>query len=89
MSGTVIPCLISKQVYKDNKLFSSEDPYGRKTFYAYRASDAALVRTIQATVPSVTFADFAAVTAATRAPASTANPTSLIIARCENFAHDR
>ena len=70
--------LVSKQAYKDNKLFSSEDPYGRKTFYAYRASDAALVRTIQATVPSVTFADFAAVTAATRAPASTANPTSLI-----------
>jgi len=70
--------LTSKQVYKDNKLFSSEDPYGRKTFYAYRSSDAALVRTIQATVPSVTYADFAAVLAATRAAPTTPNPTSLI-----------
>ena len=70
--------LSSKQVYIDNKLFSSEDPYGRKTFYAYNTSDARLIRTNQATIPSVTYANFAAVTAATRAPASTANPTSLI-----------
>ncbi len=70
--------LTSKQVYIDNKLFSSEDPYGRKTFYAYRTSDARLARTIQATVPSVTYATFAAVAAATRAPANTPNPTSLI-----------
>jgi RHS repeat-associated protein len=70
--------LTSKKVFKDNKQFSTEDPYGRKTFYAYRASDARLVRTIQATVPSVSYADFAAVLAATRAAPTSPNPTSLI-----------
>ena len=44
--------LTSSSTYLDNLLFSSTDPYGRKSFYAYRPSDNAQVRTIQATIPS-------------------------------------
>ena len=53
--------LTQKSVYIDNKLFSSEDAYGRRTYYSYRESDTAMVRTVQGTVPSFSLADFAAV----------------------------
>jgi len=38
--------LTTELTYVDNKLFSSEDPYGRKTYYAYDATDARLIRTV-------------------------------------------
>ncbi|NQZ57884.1 MAG: RHS repeat protein [Lentisphaeraceae bacterium] len=37
--------------YESNRLFKRTDPFGRGTFYAYRSSDSALVRTIQETIP--------------------------------------
>lgn len=70
--------LVSRQKYVDNELFSTADPYGRQTFYAYDATDGRLIRTIQATEASVDYADFVAVLAAVRVPATTANPTALI-----------
>ena len=36
--------LESKKVYVDNKWVSQEDPYGRKMYYGYRASDVQLIR---------------------------------------------
>jgi len=58
--------LTSTNTYSKNLLFSSQDPYGRKSFHNYRASDSALIRTVRATVPSFTLAGFAAVANATR-----------------------
>ena len=60
--------LTSKTVYIDNLVFSTEDPYGRKSFNAYRASDSALIRSVQATLPGPAGepADFADVLALTR-----------------------
>ena len=60
--------LTSKTKYIDNLVFSTEDPYGRKSFNAYRASDSALIRSVQATLPGPTGepADFADVLALTR-----------------------
>ena len=46
--------LTTKTTYVDNLVFSTEDPYGRKSFNAYRASDSALIRTVQATLPGPT-----------------------------------
>ena len=34
-------------------MFSTEDPYGRKRFNAYRTSDNALIRTVQTTRPDL------------------------------------
>ena len=68
--------LISKQVYANNQLFASEDPYGRKSFHAYDASDGRLIRSAQATSPSVTFADQAAILAEVR---SATNNSPLLI----------
>ncbi|MCE9557221.1 MAG: RHS repeat-associated core domain-containing protein, partial [Planctomycetes bacterium] len=61
--------LSSKATYLTNLLFSTEDPYGRKKFHAYRASDSELVRTVQATIPNPTSppTDNATVLAMTRA----------------------
>ena len=70
--------LVTSRTYVNNQLFQTEDPYGRKTFYAYSASTGRLIRTIRAAVPSVDYADFAAVLNAERAADSVANPTSLI-----------
>lgn len=53
--------LVSKRTYRNNRLFSTEDPYGRKRFSAYRSTDGALLRSIQGTVPQFALADFAAV----------------------------
>ena len=59
--------LTSLSVYSDTSLlFSSIDPYGRSTFYSYRAADSQLVRQIQGTVPSYSLADFVAVDAEIR-----------------------
>ncbi|MCM8531743.1 MAG: PA14 domain-containing protein, partial [Lentisphaeraceae bacterium] len=45
--------LVSKSSYEKNLPFFREDPYGRRTYNSYRLdSDAALVRTVQETVPS-------------------------------------
>ncbi|MBX2852628.1 MAG: hypothetical protein KTR15_12890 [Phycisphaeraceae bacterium] len=43
--------LVSTTVYRDNLRFASVDPYGRATFYAYRAADSAMIRTVKETVP--------------------------------------
>ncbi len=53
--------LTSKKNYLDNKLFSDEDPYGRRKYYGYRASDGTLIRTITSTVPEYTLTSFASV----------------------------
>lgn len=38
--------LTTKRSYVDNKLFSTEDPYGRKQYFAYDATDGRLIRTV-------------------------------------------
>ena len=58
--------LSSKKVYQNNQLLYDEDPYGRRKYYGYRASDGTLIRTITCTVPEQTFANFAAVWSQTR-----------------------
>ncbi len=45
--------LTSKYAYVDGKLYSTEDPHGRKTFYAYD-DDGRLIRTVIGTVPEFT-----------------------------------
>jgi len=45
--------LTTRTRYVDNLVFSRTDPYGRTTFNAYRGSDNALIRTVQATRPGV------------------------------------
>lgn len=58
--------LESKKVYVDNKLFCEEDPYGRKKYYGYRASDGQLIRYVTGAYPSFSLANQAAVFALTR-----------------------
>lgn len=58
--------LVTKNVYDGNELFFTEDPYGRRKYFGYRASDGTLIRTVTATVPSFSLADFAAVWALSR-----------------------
>ena len=58
--------LSSKKAYQNNQLLYDEDPYGRRKYYGYRASDGTLIRTISCTVPEQTFANFAAVWSQTR-----------------------
>jgi RHS repeat-associated protein len=58
--------LVSSKVYSNNQLLFDLDPYGRRKYYGYRASDGTLIRTITCTVPEQTFADFSAVWNATR-----------------------
>lgn len=70
--------LASKRTYVGTRLFASEDPYGRKSFHAYDATDGRLIRSVQTTVSSVTFADQTAVLAAVRPAAGSANPSVLI-----------
>ena len=70
--------LTSQQHYVNNQLFASEDPYGRKKFFAYDATDGRLIRQIQGTVPSVSYADNAAVLNKVRDPDGTPNSTSII-----------
>ena len=48
--------LSSKKTYFNNELLCDEDPYGRKKYYGYRASDGTLIRTVTGTVPSFTLA---------------------------------
>ncbi len=45
--------LTSKYAYVDGKLYSTEDPHGRKTFYAYD-DDGRTIRTVTGTVPEST-----------------------------------
>jgi YD repeat-containing protein len=54
--------LTTTSTYVDNLLFSVTDPYGRKSYNAYRASDAKQIRKVQGTVPSFSLSNFAAVT---------------------------
>ena len=58
--------LTSTKGYEGNQLLFDEDPYGRRKYYGYRASDGTLIRTITCTVPEQTFANFAAVWSQTR-----------------------
>ena len=58
--------LTSKSFYVNHEKLYDEDPYGRRKYYGYRASDGTLIRTITCTTPTQTFADFAAVWNATR-----------------------
>ena len=53
--------LVSLKEYVDNQLIYDEDPYGRRKYYGYRASDGTLIRTITSTVPEQIFTDFAAI----------------------------
>ena len=50
--------LITSKTYIDNKVFSEEDPYGRKTFYSYRPEDARLIRSIRGLLPSYSLNNF-------------------------------
>lgn len=45
--------LVTSNTYINNLLDSTEDPYGRKTFYTYRSGDSALYSIMQATRPLV------------------------------------
>ncbi len=45
-TGTVLE---SQYAYIGDRLYNSTDPYGRKTYYAYDATDQRLIRTVQAT----------------------------------------
>ena len=76
--------LTNKSVYLDNQLFYTEDPYGRRTYYAYNVSDGSLIRQIQTTVPGITFADFNDVLNEVRDPDATPNSTTLIT----DYIHD-
>ncbi|MEE9581149.1 MAG: hypothetical protein V3V74_07535 [Nitrosomonadaceae bacterium] len=58
--------LTSTSTFIDNLLFCKEDPYGRKTYYAYRVSDKALIRTVQGTNAAFSLTDFNSVTNLTR-----------------------
>jgi YD repeat-containing protein len=52
--------------FVSNQLFSTEDPYGRKTYFAYDATDGRLIRTVKGAVPSFSLVDYAAVLNLTR-----------------------
>ena len=45
--------LVAKHRYENNQRLFGEDPYGRRTYFAYRASDGALVRTVREASPGV------------------------------------
>ncbi|MEO1527314.1 MAG: RHS repeat-associated core domain-containing protein [Planctomycetota bacterium] len=47
--------------YEDNQLFAVEDPYGRKTYYGYDATNGRRIRTVMGAVPEYSVADFAEV----------------------------
>ncbi|MBX2850369.1 MAG: hypothetical protein KTR15_01335, partial [Phycisphaeraceae bacterium] len=51
VAGDDTGVLITSTIYRDNLRFATIDPYGRATFYAYRASDSSLIRTVKETVP--------------------------------------
>lgn len=65
--------LVQKSTYVDNRLFSREDPYGRKKYYAYDATDGRLIRTIIGAVSTYTLANQAAVLSAVRNTSANAN----------------
>ena len=65
----------------DDQLFYREDAYGRKTYYAYRASDGALIREVKGTVPSFSLAEFSAVLNYTRAAAPDSNSAAIVTDR--------
>ena len=46
--------LASKRVYENNQLRYTEDPYGRRNYFAYSNSTGRLIRTIASTVPQWT-----------------------------------
>jgi len=58
--------LVNSTIYKKNLLFSTIDAYGRKNYSLYRASDSALIRRVQGTLPSFSLSDYNAVAALNR-----------------------
>jgi RHS repeat-associated protein len=68
--------LTSAQTHVNNLLFCSQDRHGFKTYYAYRASDRARIRTVRGLVTGFSLPDFAAVEALTRS--TTPNPDYVI-----------
>ena len=46
--------LVAGTQFNDEQLYSTTDPYGRKTYRAYDATDGRLIRTVHATVPEWT-----------------------------------
>jgi RHS repeat-associated protein len=58
--------LVQTRTFNANQLFSTEDPYGRKTYYAYDATDGRLIRSVVGTVPSFSLANPSAVITLTR-----------------------
>jgi len=59
--------LTNKTVYVDNRVFYSEDPYGRRQYMGYSASNTTeKIRTISCTVPANVYANNSAVLAASR-----------------------
>ena len=50
--------LTSRKGYQGEQLLYDEDPYGRRTYYGYRASDGTLIRTVTCTVPEFTLPNF-------------------------------
>ncbi len=58
--------LVASSAYIDNRLFSQQDPYGRKAFYAYDATDGRMIRSVKGLVPSYNLTTFATVLAVVR-----------------------
>lgn len=58
--------LYAKKGFENEQLLYDEDPYGRRKYYGYRASDNTLIRTVTCTHPGYTLADFDAVWNLTR-----------------------
>ena len=57
---------IEQKELRQQPTFYDEDPYGRRKYYGYRASDGTLIRTITCTVPEQSYTDSTAVWNATR-----------------------
>jgi RHS repeat-associated protein len=58
--------LTTSYTFENNRLFSIEDPYGRKEFRGYRVADGVPIRTIRAAEPSYNISGNTAVLNATR-----------------------
>jgi len=58
--------LTTTNTFINNLLFSTQDAYGRKSYFKYRTSDSKLTRTVRGTMPTYSLADFTAVANATR-----------------------
>ena len=85
ISTTVTPregqSLVRRTNYRNNLVFSTEDPYGRKRFNAYRASDNEKIRTVQATRPDLASepTDFGQILSMVRTAGTPKRPRSMLI----------